>query len=256
MKNNKIKQNKGQIAIIILLASAIVLTLGLSVSKSTITNTKVDTNEESLKTAFNIAESAINNYLSTGSENYSIEGSEATVVSSSIGGGSLNSLSSEGEVLNNTNQLFWLVNHNIDGSIGTSATDYYPQSGNLTLDVDSGYSGALKIDYFYIEGGVYKVQRLGCNYNNSNVVVGYDSSIVNCSNLNLAGRNPLLVVVTPLGSPTTITISGNSSFPVQGQELTANSSTENGIKTQIKTRNMYQVPSFFIDAITAKNIIQ
>lgn len=252
-KNKKlIKQNKGQIAIIVLLVSAIILTLGLSASKSTVTNTKVDTDEELLKTAFNTAESAINNYLSTGSNNYSTEGSNATVNSTPIG--NTNSIPSEGQVMVNTNQLFWLVNHTDKDNVGT----IYYNGGDITLSVDNGFSGALKIDYFYIDktDSAYKVQRLGCNYNGSSVVNGYDASTVNCSTLTVTDRNPLLIVVTPLGSPTAVTISGNSSFPLQGEELTAASGTNSGVKTQIKTRYIYQIPSFFIDAITAKNIIQ
>lgn len=249
-----IKQNQGQIAIIVLLASAIILTLGLSASKSTITSTKVDTDEESLKTAFNTAESAINNYLNTGNNNYSsTEGNNATINATTIG--NTNQLSSEGQVLVNTNQLFWLVSHNDNGNIGTSNADYY-QGGDITLSVDNNYSGALKIDYFYIENDVYKVQRLGCNYNNSNVVNGYDSLTTNCSTLTVTNRKPLLIVVTPLGSPTSITIQGSSSFPVQGQELTSISTTSSGIKTQIKTIYLYQIPSFFIEAITARDPIQ
>ncbi|MDD2482862.1 MAG: hypothetical protein PHE71_01085 [Candidatus Shapirobacteria bacterium] len=61
IKNNQ--SNQGQIAIIVLLASAILLTLGMSASRKTVTDTKVDTDEELLKEAFNTAESGINNYL-------------------------------------------------------------------------------------------------------------------------------------------------------------------------------------------------
>jgi len=263
IKNEKlIKNSKGQIAIIILLASAIVLTLGLSASKSAITDTKVDTDEELLKEAFNTAESAINNYLDNSEITYSTEGGGASIVSTSIGGeDNTTSLSSEGKVLANTNQLFWLVNHNSDGSIGTSATDYY-SVGDISLkvnDTDTDFNGALKIDYFYIDNNDdYQVKRIGCNYNSSNLVDGFDSTKDNCSNLtnptNL--KHPLLISITPLGSATSLTISGLADFPSQGEEITAVSITDSGVKTQIKTRYIYQFPSFMLDAITAKGVIE
>lgn len=254
IKNEKlIKQNqKGQIAIIILLVSAVVLTLGLSASRKTVTNTKIETDEESLKEAFNTAESAINNYLvDTSKTTYTTTGGGASVVSSSIGNAV--SLSSGGQVLANSNQLFWLVDHDTNGNLGTN---YYSNT-SVNLSVDSGFSGALKIDYFYIDNtNAYQVKRLGCNYNNSNVVTGYTTDTSSCSIIDLSAGKPLLISVTPIGSATSLTISGSSNFPSQGEEITADSNTSSGVKTQVKTSYIYQLPSFFIDAITAKNIVQ
>ena len=246
---NLIKQNKGQIAIIVLLASAIVLTLGLSASKTAVTDTKIDTDEELLKEAFNTAESAINNYIiNIGNTNYSTEGSSASIISNIIG--NADSISSEGVVSANTSQLFWLVDHDGDGKIGTN---YY--LGNYFKITADNSSVALKIDYFYIDSsGAYKVDRFGC-------YTGMDSSFVgfnfDCSNnIDTTGKKSLLVSVTPLGASTKITIVGDSTFPSQGEEITAASSTDNGIKTQIKTRYVYQFPSFMLDAITAKGTVE
>jgi len=246
------KQNKGQIAIIVLLASAIILTLGLSASKTAVTDTKVDTDEELLKEAFNTAESAINNYLiNSENTNYSTEGSGATIVATPIG--DADSISSEGVVSANTNQLFWLVKHNENGSVGTSATDYY-QGSYFKITADNS-NVALKIDYFYINAsGVYKVDRFGCYIGTNSSFVGFTYDCSN--NISTTGKNSLLVSVTPLGGAAKITISGDSVFPSQGEEITAASSTDNGVKTQIKTRYIYQIPSFMLDAITAKSRVE
>lgn len=250
MINKKIKQNQGQIAIIVLLASAIILTLGLSSSKKTITDTKVDTDEELLKEAFNTAESGINNYLNTTNTNYDAgNGSNAVVTRTDIGGNNVKSLSSEGLILANASQFFWLVNHNPNGSIGS--THY---SGDITLAVDNNFNGSLKVDYFYIDAAnAYKVQRLLCNYGSSNIITNPSAS---CSTLTVAGKRPLLVIITPLGASTKVTVSGANDFPLQGEQLTSVGVTGNGVKTQVKTRNIFQIPSFFTEAITAKNIIQ
>lgn len=252
MRTNK--QNKGQIAIIVLLASAIILTLGLSASKTAVTDTKVDMDEELLKEAFNTAESAINNYLDSKTTNYTTEGSSATIASTSIGGNNNEtSLSSEGQVWANTNQLFWLVKHNENGSIGTNATDYY-QGTYFKITADNS-SVALKIDYFYIDSfGAYKVDRFGCYTGTNPSFVGFT---YDCNNeIDTTDKKSLLVSVTPLGGPAKITIDGDSVFPSQGEEITAASSTDNGVKTQIKTRYVYQFPSFMLDAVTAKGTVE
>lgn len=255
MKNNKIKNNKGQIAIIVLLASAIILTLGLSASKSTTTNIKINNDEESLKTAFNTAESAINNYLTDNSKtNYSVAGSGATIVSTSIGGENTKSISSEGQVPANSTQLFWLVNHNSDGSIGSN---YYTSSSVKLCVANSSFDGALKIDFFYRNGDAYGIKRWGYNFGGGSVVNGFNSNNSSCIDaVDLSAGSPLLISITPLGSATSLTISGSADFPVQGEEIAAASSTDNGVKTQIKTRYIYQIPPFMLDAITVKNIIQ
>jgi hypothetical protein len=247
---NKIKNNKynqGQIAIIVLLASAILLTLGMSASRKTITDTKVDTDEESLKEAFNTAESGINNYLLNKTNYDAGDGNKATVSSVDIGNAS--SLSSEGEVSANTSQLFWLVNHNEDGTIGntTYGSNFEIEAGESLNNV------ALKVDYFYLTaGGVYSVSRFGCYTGSDPALTGFTG---NCS-ITKGTNRPLLVVVTPLGAATTLTISGTATFPIQGQELTSVGTAGNGVKTQIKTRNVYQLPPFFFESITAQNVIQ
>jgi len=251
---NKIKNNQhhqGQIAIIVLLASAILLTLGLSASRKTVTDTKIDVDEEALKEAFNTAESGINNYLldNTKTQYTTTDGSVANIKVETIGGGT--TLVSEGQVPVNTPQMFWLANHDTSGNI---VAPYYTGS-NLRLIVDSTFAGALKVDYFYIEAGVYKVQRFGCRYDgntNSSLDNGFTG---NCSTLTLPG-NRLLLVVTPIVSSTNITLQGSSAFPNQGEELTSVGTAGNAIKTQIKTRNIYKMPSFFFDSVTAQNVIE
>lgn len=245
----KNKQNKGQVAIIVLLASAILLTLGISASKQTVTDTKIETDEEALKEAFNTAESGINNYLNIGSTTYTAEGSGATVDSATIGGG--NSIASEGKVIFNSNQLFWLVNHD-NGDIGAT----YYGGATVTLSFDTNYTGALKIDYFYIDGIDYKVKRWGYNCNNDTVVSGFERKNGDSIQLDLPLGESLLISVTPIGQSTTLTLSGNSNFPQQGEELTSTGVTSSGVKTQVKTRYIYQIPSFFMEAVTAANVIQ
>lgn len=250
MKYKNTRQNKGQVAIIVLLASAIILTLGLSASKKAITDTKIDTDEQLLKEAFNAAESGINNFLNNSSNNsYTDSNGNSAKVSTSDIGGVGSSLSSEGVILANSSQLFWLVNHEDNGDIG----NVYYGGNSILVDVGS-FSGALKIDYFYIQGGVYKVDRIGCNYGGSSTVTGFGDSST-CSSIDTSDKNSLLLAITPLGASTKITVSG-ATFPKQGLELTSVGTAGDGIKTQVKTRSTYQLPSFFMDAVTSGSVIQ
>ncbi len=249
----RINSKSGQVAVIVLLVSAVVLTLGLSTSRKSITDIKVNTDEESLKNAFNMAESAINNYLDSGSQVYTGSGDNysGNVTKTNIGGA--NSLSSEGLVSPNSSQLFWLVNHNANGSIGTT---YY--SGNINSISSSENNVALKIDYFYIQGGAYKVDRYACQYFgfSSTKSLGFDSPCSSFSLNYVSGKKSLLLSITPIGLATKLTLNGSSPFPVQGEELTSVGTANNGVKTQIKARNLYQIPSFLTEAVVARNIIK
>lgn len=244
--------NQGQIAILVLLASAVLLTLGLSASRKTITDTKIDTDEQLLKEAFNTAESGINNYLNDPtSKTYTDNSGNSAVIDVADIGGS-NSLSSDGIVPVNTPQLFWLVNHDPNGSIPAAPT-YYPTGSTLTLSVDPTFTGALKIDYYYKNGAVYSVTRSGFNFHNTtDTVTGYPNTPDKFITLT-ATNSPLLLVVTPIGSPTRLNLTGpvGATFPLQGEDITAVGTAGNGVKTQVKTRNIYQIPYFFFESITA-----
>lgn len=255
MINKNTKQNQGQVVIIVLFVSAIILSWGLAAAKKTTTDTKVAIDEELLKEAFNVAESGINNYLLNPSQNgeyNASDGSKAIVTKEDIGGA--NVLSSEGLILSNTNQLFWLVDHNADGSLGLA---YYAKNTNLTLTVDSTFTGALKIDYYFKNGASYTVNRIGYNFHQTNVTVtNYSNIAEKLVTINTGAGDPVLIIVTPIGASTNLSLAGSNNFPIQGEELTSVGTANNGVTTQIKTRNVYQIPSFFNEAITAKNVIQ
>lgn len=251
----RLNSKSGQIAIVVLLVSAVVLTLGLSASRKSINDLKVDTDQESLKDVFNAAESGINNYINNASKDYTgSSGSNAKVEVVNIGNDI--SLSSDGLVQPGLSQLFWLVDHNSNGGIGIN---YY--RGSLSLSSTNTY-GALKVDYFYIEGGSYKVDRFTCKYpdfvttNPSGEDIVYN--FTNCPPVlnNSVGRDPLLVMVTPIGVATELTLTGSSSFPLQGEELTSVGSVDSGVKTQVKVKNIYEVPSFLTEPIMARKIIK
>lgn len=247
IKNN----NKGQVALIVLLISAVALTLGLSASKKAITDTKVDQDETELKNAFNVAESSIDQYLSNGSKSYSTNdnNARANITTENIGTGT--SITSDGVILDGQKGLFWLVNHNTDGSIGTT---YYNKNVTLNLTVHPDFNGALKIDYFYKNATGYYVTRSGYNFSTTSVVNNYPYSASKTVNINIGTEDALLLVVTPVGrNINLVTLRGPGIFPVQGEVITAVGEVGNGVKTQIKTINKYSIPDFFTESVSAIN---
>ena len=148
----KIRNQKGQVVLMVLLASALVLTLGLSASRITTTETKIDTDQELLKRAFNTAESGIDYYLATGDTNYSSTGSDGAAELQVTKLGEVKTLSFNTMSLVGSYEYFWLVNH--DTSATGIGTEYYStNTGTINIcsinpNVSSSAMGSLKIDYF------------------------------------------------------------------------------------------------------------
>jgi len=186
---------KAQVAIIVLLVSAVMMTVGLSLSKKATTETKLDINEELLKKAFNAAESGINYYLGTGNTNYNAPDSlsSADVTARNI--------VAEGAILDfgeyvptNGTEFYWLVNHLDNGDIGTT---YY---GAPTIDVcGTGFTGSAEINYFYKLGANFGVKRYGYNFSSdvTKKVNGFTEASGSCATISTI-NNPILITVTPI----------------------------------------------------------
>lgn len=262
---------RGQVALVVLLVSAMVMTVGLSMSKKAVVETKIDSDEELLKQAFNAAESGIDYYLGTGQktwENVNSAGvsSVALVTTQNLGGGA--TLDFDEMTLQNEVVLFWLVGH--DGSGNIDYTSEYSGS-TPSVCVNNSFGQSLKVDYFYYDGGsVYRVKRYGYNVGGGTAVNGYqavspadNSCTVKTGYKQLsmgeivAGERPLLVAVKPIGGGAKILLSGNASFPIQGEKISSTgkagdvSSTARGASQRISIINQYRIPAFMIEAMTA-----
>ena len=245
---------KGQVALIVLIVSAVVLTFGLSISKKTVVETKIDTDEELLKKAFNAAESGIDYYLGSGKVTYVNDSNQerADVTVKQLG--VARELSLKNYTLKNQRVSFWLVNHNDDGSVGSS---YY--SGTISLCVE-GFTGKLKVDYFYRDGttDAYKVARYGYNIGG-----GDDSGFIGqsltsgCFSFALdAGNKSLIVAVVPLSGGAQLSMKGSVDFPSQGQEITSvgragDTTSGTGVNKQVTVVRGYEIPFFMMDAVTS-----
>lgn len=260
--------NQGQIALIILMVSAVVMTIGLSLSKKSVVETKITTDEELLKQAFNVAESGIDYYLGTGGLSFTAgDGkSKALIEANSVGGGT-NIVNMGDLILANNQSYTWLVGHNADGTINMAS---YFSGNELELCFDADFTGSLKVDFFYYQNPNYQVKRLGYDVINSRIN-GYElvsNPIADCSGVSgmksiiltvpLGGNVPLLLAVKPIADSTKIAVVGNDVFPSQGEEIRSSGTagditgtTNAKVNRNVKVINKYFVPAFMLDAITS-----
>lgn len=244
----KIKNYSGQVAIVVLLVSAVMLTLGLSMSQKEVVQIKINNNDELLKKAFDSAESGINYYLGTGGTSYvspdKISFSKITATEIGIG-----STINFGEFTPmGSSENFWLVDHLASGDIGTS---YY---SGLSMDICSeSYTGLVKADYFYKVLTVMSVKR-----NILNIAS-------NCKTVNFAaGQSPVLISVTPINSGGKFYVQALAgfNFKSQGTDIVSDG-TAGGAQTgvwaqaskKITVRKRYKLPGFLLSGMMAEGSI-
>ncbi len=261
----------GQVTLVILVISAVVMTIGLSMSKKAVVETRIDTDDETLKQAFNAAESGVDYYLGTGEVNYSSpDGMTAEVTVNTIGGE--NELNLDEFTGENKVALFWLVGHDSDGNIDYS--QYYGEGSDLSGDnleicVSNDFDGSLKVEYFYLDDGDYKVSRKGFNYSLGQTVSGFDDKSGATSDSCGSGRKevdvadftgddttPLLLTATPIFAGTKLSLRGSGTFPAQGEEIVAVGravdETMGGVNQRVRVFERYKIPAFMLEAMTAR----
>lgn len=242
MKQRQLTKSKGQVVLMVLLASALILTLGLSASRQATIETRIDTDQEMLKKAFNAAESGIEHYFGTGSTSYDgddIQGSASLDVKSF---GNKQKLSLNSVTLEGSSDYFWLVDRLPDGNLGSG---YYSTS-NPTISIcdQDGKTGSYRINYFYLLGSSYvkfsetfKTDSTGC------VPGGFDLSL---------GRS-LLIAITPIDFASKIQLGGSTNFPIQGEEI-ASTGMVSGVNNTVTVLNRYEIPHFMLETVTAAGI--
>lgn len=230
-------QQRGQVVLMVLLASALVLTLGLSASRQATIETKIDTDQELLKKAFNVAESGIENYLATGKTQYG-EGSFDGSASLDIG------------VLGNT-ELLSFENITLPGGVenfiltdlveeGIGGTDYYSKKDDTisVCDKNNG-NGYFQIDYFY---------KLGMSINKESET---KKTVDGCVDFDLSAGDSMLLSVKPINFYPKIEIRGGAKFPIQGEEIKSTGKVDK-INNTVTVLNKFSIPTFLLEAVTAE----
>lgn len=248
---------------VVLVVSAIALTLGLSLSRKTATETKVETDEEALKQAFNAAESGIDYYLSTGTTRYTAPDSKsmAEVTVADIGG---TEIIDTGEYIReNYYAYFWLVGHGSNGAIDYK--DYYPGTA-VDICVDNGFGGSVVIGYFFRDGGGnFRQRRYVKNYGsdpniipnpNATDTLGCSSGKKGVGVALVAGTTPLLVTVMPVfgGGKIAMESVEGGVFPVQGKEVLA-IGRAGEVSRKLGVERRYKIPGFMLEAVAGVRVL-
>ena len=124
-----IKNQQGQVVIIILLLMAVALTVGLSISSQTASDVKISTQLEESERAFAAAEAGIESVLSGGSSgtvNLSNNASYNVSITTFEGGHELFVFPKK--VSQDDTKQLWLVAHDEDGDIDLAQDDYSADS--------------------------------------------------------------------------------------------------------------------------------
>jgi len=251
------------------------LTLGLSASKRIVTTTRIDSDEESLKQAFNTAESGIDYYLGTGSTEYQASDSDSKAfisVREIIGTG--NTLVSTTSVPQNKRFNFWLVAHDSNGNINYSDTTNYDGSV-FYVCVENAFIGSVGVDYFYSNTvaslGTVGIGRTGGNLG-ANIISGF-ANISPANNSCVPGykrvatytrggvytdNTPLLVSVVPYFGSTRVMlqVSSGESIPSQGKEIASKGivGDENtGVRRTVRVMDTFDFPDIFFEGLTSES---
>lgn len=230
------KHQSGQVAIIVLLVSAVMLTLGLSMSKRESTNIKINTNDELIKKAFDTAESGIDYYLGTGNVGYSAPGNTAfaKITAQQIGNGT-NKIDFGEYTLGGSSENYWLVNHLATGDIG--ATYFTGPSVDVCA---SDFTGVAEISLF----SRTNLRRFLANIDN------------NCTNIPMAIASPVLLTVTPLSGGGKFYIQANNGglFVSQGMDIVSEGSA-GGTNKKLSIRQRFKLPGFLTSGMMAEGSI-
>ena len=259
------KKQKGQVALLVLLISAIALTLGLSVSDRIRTNVKVDKDDELLQRAFNVAESAIESYVSRGLTEYEAsDGSRASVTVAETGG----ELVDFGEFVPQDGYgFFWLVDHDENGEI-----DYGSHYPDEQIDICfNQFIGGVAVYYFKLNSlqNRYEVDRRVYNLEAGYINQGTDLSVEEvCSGYEMGiadfdldevtnGIVPLLLVIRPIGGGSKMAVAGNS-VPSQGNLIIAEG-VSGDASTVVKMLQKFDVGyylSFLVEGVVGEQTIE
>ena len=224
VKNHKKQGQKGQILLMVVLATVITLTVGLSAISRTITNTRVSTEEANSQKALSAAEAGIEELLSNQSlfatgttktlSNNSVFETEAVAVS-----GTQIHINDGNRILKDDGADIWLTNYpDFSGS---------PWNGTLTIywtNTGSACSGpAVEVAVIYgaranPSMGRYTADPCSTRNNNFSGALGGGTVLGKSfqNRISVPVTNGYIARVIPLYANTEMAVVGTSALPVQG----------------------------------------
>jgi len=271
---NYIKENSGQIVLILVLITVVGLTIGLSLISRTITDVRISTQIEQSGRAFSAAEAGVESALKgavaggpTGTVTF--PGVSASYNVANIGG-EVAPLSFPLTAVGST-QTVWLADHKSDG-IDLDENSTYPVGSTFTIcwGTDPNKNPALLLSLYYKDTAtnIYKVAKLAYDPipGRSNFYPK-DDNVNSCSNnyrykktlsatgippgdgFGISSSNTILLAlrIQPVFDDTAIAIVPTASIPVQGKLITSIGQTATGVVRKIQVTQGYQVLPTLLD---------
>ena len=238
MKNKNYK--KGQIVLVVLLVTSAVMVMGLSLSRGSVKELKIDTNEETLKQTFNAAESGVDYFLTRRNEvekvtyESPVDDFKADVSKEKL----------KVEDMANRKVVFYEPQF-------LQLNDY---DGELTIKLDDTFHGAVKVDVFYEDGGI---ERYGYNFNECSVddacIEGFENNKEGEIKI-IIGAGSDFLVVSPLFEPTAVKFSGGN-FDDQGKRIISTGKSKDGIESKVSVDEVWELPYFMLEGLVVEGEI-
>ena len=154
----KEKLQKGQAVLVVLLIMSVLLTIGLSAVSRSVTDVKVSQQTQESARAFWTAQAELEKAMLT--QDFTPGGTDGvsySVTKVDLGGGSEEFVFPE-KIDQGESAIYWLVDHNLDGSIGSS---FY--SGNFNVfwgnEGDTGTALIVTLVYKDVPTGLFRSQK-------------------------------------------------------------------------------------------------
>lgn len=249
----------GQTILVILLITAVILTIGLSAISSSITDIKISQETEEASRAYYVAESAIEEQMLASSQaplSGELGGVKYDVTKTEKGG---TEFLFPNKVEAGDAQTLWLVAHNSDGS-ELVPSDYY-KGANFSVYWNG--DAAVMIDLIYNSSNTYKIFRQNCDANSGRIesnhfTLASSGSAVEGTSLQysclvtIPSGTPYLAKITPLYNQNPISLGfkndgSANSFPKQGDCFDSKGTViESGVTRRINQCKLWpDIPNIF-----------
>ena len=276
------RNDRGQIILILVLITVVGLTIGLSLVSRTITDIRISSQIEQSSRAFSAAEAGIETALKSNiavvpTGTVSLVGASANYQVQTIGGSTANidlPITAVG-----SNQTVWLIEHDANGAIVESGYSY-PVNQQLEICFNNLMNNpAVMISIFYKENTSYKVAKkafesstahgsnnlimsdtLGsyCNGKYQNRVIAMPATDANAATHDF-GISPvntklLFLRLQPIYDTTAFTLKPAANMPIQGRIITSVGQTQTNVVRKIQVFQGFSIlPSLLDFAFFSEN---
>lgn len=283
------KYSYGQVILIILLVTAVGLTIGLSLVSRTISDVKISTQVADSSRAFSAAESGIETALKGaaigGTGVINIGGASANYNVVKLGGDS-NPLTLPNNSPGNT-QSVWLVEHQADGSLFPTPTPLYTASslelcwGPDKTSSDPNPIPAVEATLLYYSGGTYKIGKAAFdpsargnnftpastskptdNFCNTGKKYEYILNLASSGTFgNSTGDTLVLLRLNPVYNTTDLVVKPaggvGGNLPTEGKTISSTGTTTSGVARKLTVLQGYTtLPSFMDYTLFCSNCTQ